>query len=149
MESTVPNVAELIKDHVTLTVDCLDRVYLNAYVPRLQWEGGVIGFLLHRGQKIPSPAVFGQITEAFKTGLRAWADERDIPWIEFKKGERKDDVVQPYRERFTGTDGVVLVGVAQERARAWRGVKQRNGPFVDFVYQWTTVCVNHYYDYFI
>ncbi|HYU19379.1 MAG TPA: hypothetical protein VEQ11_11865, partial [Chloroflexota bacterium] len=65
----MPNVAELIKDHVTLTVECVDRLYLNAYVPRLQSEGGVIGFLLHRGQRIPSPAVFGQLTAAFKAEL--------------------------------------------------------------------------------
>ncbi len=149
VEQPVPNVAELIRDHVTLTVDCVDRVYLNAYVPRLQWEGGVVGFLLHRGQKLPSPAVFGQITEGFKAGLRAWADERDIPWIEFKKGERKDDVVQPYRDRFAGTDGVVLVGVAQERATAWRGVKEVRGGRVHFTYRWTSVCVNHYYVYFL
>jgi hypothetical protein len=50
---------------VTLEVSCVDRLYLNAYVPRLQTEGGVIGFLVRAcGQKIPSPAVFGQITEA-------------------------------------------------------------------------------------
>src|SRR6266581_1878637 len=102
----MPNVAQLIKDHVTLTVDCVDRVYLNAYVPRLQSPGGVVGFLLERGQKIPSPAVFSQITTAFKTALRAWCEDRAIPWIEFKKGERKDDIVQAYRNRFPDTDGV-------------------------------------------
>jgi hypothetical protein len=37
----MPNVAELIKDHVTLEVRCLDRLYLNAYVPRLQSSGRV------------------------------------------------------------------------------------------------------------
>ena len=48
--------------------------------PRLKSEGGVVGFLCHaRGQKIPSPAVFGQITEAFKTGLRAWCAARGLP----------------------------------------------------------------------
>jgi len=41
----MPNVAELIKDHVTLAVDCVDRLYLNAYVPRLQSSGGVVTFL--------------------------------------------------------------------------------------------------------
>ncbi|MBI4494230.1 MAG: hypothetical protein HY690_15685, partial [Chloroflexi bacterium] len=86
-------------------MDCVDRLYLNAYVPRLQAPGGVVGFLLERGQSIPSPAVFGQITEAFKTGLRAWCQAEGIPWLEFKKGERKDDVVQPYRQRFTQTEG--------------------------------------------
>ena len=145
----MPNVAELIKDHVTLTVDCVDRVYLNAYVPRLQASGGVVSFLRHRGQRVLSPVVFGQITEAFKTGLRAWADARDIPWIEFKKGQRKDDVVQPYRDRFLASDGVVLIGVAQERARSWRATKEVHGSFVNFTWRWTSVAVNHYYVYLI
>jgi hypothetical protein len=144
----MPNVAELIKEHITLEVDCVDRLYLNAYVRRLQSEGGVIGFLCHRGQKIPSPAVFGQITQAFKTDLRAWAERNNIPWIEFAKGERKDDVVQRYRERFKG-EGVVLVGVAQERAKAWHGSKEVRGHHLHFTYRWRTVCVNHYYFYLI
>jgi hypothetical protein len=145
----MPNVAELIKEHVTLTVDCVDRLYLNGYVPRLQTAGGVVGFLLERGQKIPSPAVLGQITEAFKRGLRAWADERGIPWLEFKKGERKDDVVEPYRRRFAGTAGVVLVGVAQERADGWTATKQLHGGRVHFAYRRRSVCVNHSYVYFL
>lgn len=41
-DDTVPNIAELIKDHVTLEVDCVDRLYLNAYIPKLQGEKGVI-----------------------------------------------------------------------------------------------------------
>ena len=89
----MPNVAELITEHVTLTVDCVDRLYLNAYVPRLQREGGVVAFLRARGHAIPSPALFGQITAAFKTGLRAWAAHHGNPWIEFQKGARKDEVV--------------------------------------------------------
>jgi hypothetical protein len=149
VEHAVPNVAELIRDHVTLTVDCVDRLYLNAYVPRLQSPGGVVGFLLQRGQTIPSPVVFGHITEAFKARLRAWCQAEGIPWIEFRKGERKDDVVQPYRDRFPGTEGVVLVGVAQERAKAWTATKQVRGTHVHFEYRWRTVCVNHYYIYFL
>jgi hypothetical protein len=145
----MPNVAELIKGHVTLTVDCVDRVYLNVYVPRLQASGGVVGFLRHRGQRMLSPAVFGQITEEFKTGLRTWAAGQGIPWLEFTKGQRKDDVVQPYRDRFRAADGVVLIGVAQERARAWRATKERHGSYVDFRWRWTSVAVNHYYVYFI
>ena len=145
----MPNVAELITEHVTLTVDCVDRLYLNAYVPRLQSEGGVVAFLRHRGHPIPSPACFGQITEAFKTGLRTWASEHGIPWIEFQKGERKDDVVQRYRARFGKREGVVCVGVAQERAKAWTATKQVQGRHLHFAYRWKTVCVNHYYLYFV
>jgi hypothetical protein len=145
----MPNVAELIKEHVTLTVECVDRLYLNAYVPRLQSEGGVIGFLRQRGQAIPSPAVFGQITAAFKAGLRAWCQARDIPWIEFKKGQRKDDIVEPYRRAFINRTGVVLVGVAQERATGWRGSKHVEGGRIHFEYRRTSVYVAHYYVYFV
>ncbi len=144
----MPNVAELIKDHVTLAVDCVDRLYLNAYVPRLQSSGGVVTFLEHRGgTAIPSPALFGKITETFKRDLRAWAAQEGIPWLEFKRGERKDDVVQPYREHFIangGSDGVVLVGVAQEKATTWRATKRVRGGAVQCTSPRTTVYVNPY-----
>ncbi|MBI4240228.1 MAG: hypothetical protein HY613_00805 [Candidatus Rokubacteria bacterium] len=143
----MPNVAELITGHVTLTVDCVDRLYLNAYAPRLQSEGGVVAFLQHRGHPLRSPVLFGQITEAFKTRLRAWAARQGIPWVEFQKGERKEEVVQRYRDRFTGRAGVVCVGVAQEKAKAWTATKQVRGRRIHFAYRWNTVCVNHYYLY--
>jgi len=28
-----------------LEVECVDRMYLNLYVPKLQYESGVVGFL--------------------------------------------------------------------------------------------------------
>jgi hypothetical protein len=146
----VPNVAEIIKDHVTLEVRCIDRLYLNAYVPRLQSGGGVVDFLVRGcGQKIASPAILGQITDAFKTRLRAWADQHQIPWIEFRKGDRKDAVVQPYRDRCRQASGVVLIGVAQERASAWTATKQRHSRFVEFFYARKSVYVNHYYIYLL
>jgi hypothetical protein len=146
----VPNVAEIIKDHVTLEVRCLDRLYLNGYVPRLQSSGGVVDFLVRAcRQTIASPAVFGQITTAFKAQLRAWADQQHIPWIEFRKGERKDTVAQRYRDRFGKRSGVVLIGVAQERASGWTATKRQHGRFVDFFFHRKSVYVNHYYIYVI
>ena len=32
------SVAEILREHVTLQVESVDRLYLNAYVPRLQYE---------------------------------------------------------------------------------------------------------------
>jgi hypothetical protein len=146
----MPNVAELIKEHVTLDVKCVDRLYLNGYVPRLQSEGGVVAFLREAGgHAVPSPAIFGEITKSFQARLRAWCKERTIPWIEFRKGERKDDIVEPYRQRFPFPAGVVLVGVAQERASAWRARKEQRGRWVHFTWQRTSVRVNHYYIYVI
>jgi hypothetical protein len=146
----MPNVAEIITEHVTLDVQCVDRLYLNGYVPRLLTEGGVVAFLRHAGAAaVPSPAVFGQITDRFKTRLRAWCARHRIPWVEFQKGARKDEVVAPYRTRRQGRSGVVLVGVAQERALAWSGSKVQRGRHVAFTFRRKTVCVNHYYFYLL
>lgn len=146
----MPNVAEIIRDHVSLQVRCLDRLYLNAYVPRLQSSGGVVDFLVRGcGQKIPSPVLFRHITDDFKTHLRRWATARGIPWIEFRKGERKDTVVARYRQRFPKRSGVVLIGVAQERASTWAATTERHGRRLTFRYYRKSVCVNHYYIYLI
>ncbi len=34
-----PTIATSIRDHVPLTIDCIDRLYLNGYVPTLQTSG--------------------------------------------------------------------------------------------------------------
>jgi len=52
------NVNALLRDHVSLKVECLDRIYLDGYIPTLQVPGQLVRFLLdHRGNKIPSPAL--------------------------------------------------------------------------------------------
>jgi len=38
------SVAEIVSRHVKLTVEGIDRIYLNVYVPRLQYEQGIVGF---------------------------------------------------------------------------------------------------------
>ena len=61
------NVNDLVRDHVTLTVECLDRIYLNAYIPTLQMPGQRVNFVIgHQGNKIPSPALQGRLTDDFK-----------------------------------------------------------------------------------
>jgi len=41
----VVNINDVLDGHVTLDLECLDRVYLNAYVPNLQVGGQVVTFL--------------------------------------------------------------------------------------------------------
>jgi hypothetical protein len=41
----VVTAADVVAGHVRLDVCCLDRVYLNAYVAKLQTAGGVVWFL--------------------------------------------------------------------------------------------------------
>ena len=51
-------IAELLREHVSLDLECVDRVYRNGYIPALQSSGGLVYFLEHhRAQVIASPAV--------------------------------------------------------------------------------------------
>lgn len=111
---TVPSVAELLDGHVTLEVECLDRLYLNAYVPNLQVGGQVVRFLHdHRGMPLASPALFRPIGEAFRAAVAAFARDHGIPVLQFKAADRQLEKVRPYFARAT-RPGVVAIGVAQE-----------------------------------
>ena len=65
----------LLRDHVTLTCRSIDRIFLQAYVPKLQTVGWVCQFLRwQRGFVIPSSAAFGRIVfvrDLASQGLRA------------------------------------------------------------------------------
>ena len=69
MGARVVTVNEVLGGHVTLDIECLDRVYLNAYVPILQSSGQVVAFMTqHLGLPIPSPALFEKIGAAVPPG---------------------------------------------------------------------------------
>ena len=56
--ATIGNVNEVLDGHVVLDLECLDRIYLNAYVPTLQVGGQVVTFFSqHHNQPIASPAL--------------------------------------------------------------------------------------------
>ena len=56
--AAVVTVNDVLDGHVVLDVECLDRIYLNGYVPNLQVGGQVASFMTaHLGYPIPSPAI--------------------------------------------------------------------------------------------
>lgn len=144
-----PSLCTILRDHVTLSITSFDRLYLNAYVPTLQTSGHLVTFLREQlGASIPSPALFTPLRERFVAGVHALVDRLGIPLVHFVRKQRKDDVAAWYRARFTAEEGVVFVGVAQEKASSFRATKRR-GPqgqvWFDFARQ--PVAVNHYYFY--
>ena len=144
-----PNIADIIRDHVSLEVRCIDRLYLNGYMPKLQTSGGLCYFLRdHRGYPIPSPALFKPIHDRFVTAVHQFATRHEIPIVPFESGEDKDAIVAKYRARFTRPEGVVILGVAQERMRSFKAHKQAGpGKKVRFEFSRQPVAVNHYYFY--
>ena len=52
------SVAEILSQHTTLTLECIDRLYLNVYVPVLQRAAGAAYFFRKmRGAAVPSSAL--------------------------------------------------------------------------------------------
>ena len=73
-----PNIADIIRHHVSLEVRCVDRLYLHAYLPKLQTSGGLCYFLRdHLGHPIPSPALFKPLHDRFVTAVERFVAEVD------------------------------------------------------------------------
>jgi hypothetical protein len=88
------SVADILRDHVRLSVEGIDRMYLNVYVPQLQSEQGVVRFFkYHRGQPLPSAALMAPISRGFVAQLERFVTEHGIALVQFRKGERKDAVM--------------------------------------------------------
>lgn len=143
------NIPSILQDHVTLTVRCLDRLYLNGYLPTLQTTGQLVHFLHdHLGNPIPSPALFPPLHDRFVGSIQRFAEQHQVPIVHFVRGQRKDDIAATHRAGFTRPEGVVFIGVAQERASSFKARKViSSGGHVFFDFSRQPVAVNHYYFY--
>jgi hypothetical protein len=132
-------VDDVLDGQVALDVECLDRVYLNAYVPNLQAGGQVVSFLTaHLGYPIPSPAIFNKIGTAFRKAVARFAADQHVPVVRFAKADRKIDRMRPYlaAQAATGHSGVAAIGTAQEFASVFVGVEREGStgaPWYSFV----------------
>jgi hypothetical protein len=123
----VVTVGELIDGHARLDVQCMDRIYLNGYVPNLQVAGQVVSFMTHHlGYPIPSPALMEKIGTRFRTSVKVFADSLGVPVVHFAKDDRKIDLMRPLMaaQAETGRSGVVAVGVAQEFQNVFASAKR-------------------------
>ena len=123
-------VNDLLDGHVALDLECMDRIYLNGYVPSLQVGGQVVSFMTrHLGCPVPSPAIMEKIGTRFRRSVKAFADADHIPVVRFKRGDRKLEVMRRHivAQAKTGRSGVAAIGVAQEFQNVF-AAHQRQAP---------------------
>ncbi len=146
--------ASVLASNVTLRLESVDRVFLAGYVPQLQTEGQVVRFLLNRGYRIPSPVGLGHNHDRLIADIETFAASQGLEIVRFAKHDRKEEVARPLlagAERM-GTEGVVLIGKAQERVAGWRGFKDNDDPRTSsghphFSYRRQSLFVDHFYFY--
>lgn len=126
-------VSSLLASHVELRLHCVDRIGVAGYIPELMYEGGLVKFLLHRASlvgsaKIPSPALLAQNRDRMVADLDHFVTESGLSVVRFRPGESKELAARPYQlaAGAEGRTGVVLVGKAQERIKAWAGYTDSN-----------------------
>jgi hypothetical protein len=153
--TSVVNINDVLDGHVSLDIACIDRLYLNAYVPNLQVGGQVNQFCRHLGQPIASPAVIDKIGNRFRREVDAFAKAHAVPVLHLAKpdrtrwDDRKLDHVQPYlgaAER-AGRYGVVAIVAAQEFQWVFSATKKTQGKAVWFDWGKTERRVSCYYFY--
>ena len=111
------SVADVLRNHVTLEVEGIDRMSLNVYQPKLQTEKqAACVFRYHRGQPVATSSLMGVMTNAFLQQVDAFVERHGIPVVPFRKGQRKDDVAAEYRASFPGSEGVLFLGKPRRRS---------------------------------
>jgi hypothetical protein len=143
------SVADVLDDHVVFEVDCIDRMYCNVYMPGLQYAAGLVSYVHQQlGLPIASTAPLAKISDRFSAAVHRFARDRRVPWVNFVKGQRKDDVMHEHLATFTAPEGVVFIGRAQEKTAVFRTERRLNGEGRS--YPWivkSTGMVNHFYFY--
>ncbi len=146
------NLSELLEEKVTLDIEGIDRLYLNVYQPMLQSGGGVSAFFKkHRGAVVASTTLMAPMSRAFVADIQRFSRQHDIETVHFKKGQRKDDETKKRLQNFHQEEGVLYIGIAQERFQGFRVTKKTNpetGASFPWLYRSTVMC-NQYYFYLV
>jgi hypothetical protein len=73
------SVAQLQAENVTLELECIDRMYLNCYVPQLTSAAGVASYFRnYKGYRFASTKEAVETSEAFRRNVFDFAKRQDI-----------------------------------------------------------------------
>lgn len=143
------SVAKIIQNHVTLELECIDRMYLSGYVPNLQ-AGAAAAYFIRKQFDTPmaSTKTIEPMTREFVRQIEKFVEHEEIDLVTFIKGERKDDLAKAYLAEYEYEEGVMFVGKAQEKASVFRTECRHSetGASYPWLYR-STAMVNQYYFY--
>ena len=147
---TLPRtVADVLAEHVVFEVECIDRMYLNVYVPQLQYAAGLVGYV-HRqlGLPIASTAPLAKITDRFTAAVHRFARDRGaVGGLRQGPAQGRRDARAPGRVH-RGPRGCCSSAGRRRRPRcsAPRSAAPADGRSYPWIVKSTGV-VNHFYFY--
>ena len=94
---TLPALCPMSSPRTGLQIECIDRMYLNVYVPQLQYAKGIVGFVHPSGVADGSTAPgSGKRTDAFTAAITARPRAGRAVGGGLVKGQRKDEVMHEH-----------------------------------------------------
>src|SRR5690606_36725238 len=96
-----------------------------------------------------SSALLAPLSRRFLHDVERFVEQHKLPLITFRKNEDKEAIARGFRKNLAGSEGVILVGKAQEKTPVFRTEKRRNAR-TGKAYPWivrSTAMVNHLYFY--
>lgn len=106
----------MLNGHVGLDLRCLDRVYLNGYLARLQVGGQVAQFLRHRGFRCPRRRACSRSATRSAGSVTSYADANHIPVVQVEVHQPQH--LPEFHWRL-GRSPVAAIGVAHEPQRVF------------------------------
>ena len=135
-----------VKDLLTGSFDCVDRISLRGYFPLGQTSGGMVTWWdrLRPGQPISQKALRAMAGD-FGRRVRAFADKNNVPLEEFELGDKsKHARAEQLRPPTANFQGLFAIFVARAPALVWQVKNNRHGkPVLRRPKRWPLI--NHYH----
>ena len=127
--------------------DCVDRIVLNAYVPKCGDGGGFRVWwrsIFGSDDRLDNPHLM-RMAGRFSRRLRAWAKAKGVPVVDCTRNERKHLTVENYLADHTVEPGLFLILVGRAPAPGWEVKKNREGKITTIKRKEPWPYLNHYY----
>ncbi|MHC4690969.1 MAG: hypothetical protein ACYS5F_15285 [Planctomycetota bacterium] len=133
---------EILED----TYDCVDRIVLNAYFSLGHNAGGFRNWWRElRGSDTDLTNTFLiRMAGRFSRRLRAYAKAHDIPLIDCKQKERKDEIAKTYIPQDPNFVGLFLIVVNRAPGVVWHIQRGEDGGISHIVRKKPLPYINHY-----
>lgn len=116
-------VAEVLAEHTSLTLERVDRMYLDVHVPlpQLQRGAGAAWFFREvRNWQAPSSVLMAPTTRRFVAAIKGYARSHRMEIVPFRFRFRRGERTREYLRRWHAVKRMLYVGEAQEKARTLR-----------------------------
>src|SRR5215831_11043507 len=129
-EVAMTDSATLLRDHVTLQCRSLDRIFLQAYVPKLQSVGqGCTSCAGNGSSRFPPRQPLARSVRPRSRPSPSLRKGTQFPWCRSRRDRtRRKSLAPTWKAAREGKDRVVLIGIAPGEASVWRSWPQKGQP---------------------